>query len=192
MASAQGHISWVSLSLLPPTPWVLTGPNLHFRLPLNIFKSTENHKHGMNKARSAHKVEVLTSTPHSHAVNTLKFPTSLPFLCCCSCSFPRSCLTLCDPMGCSTHQSSLSFIISRSLLKLMSIESVTPSNHLILCGPLLLPSVFPSIRVFPNESALHVRWPKYWSLSIHPSNEYSGLISFRIDWFDLLAVQGTL
>ena len=146
----------------------------------------------MNKARSAHKVEVLTSTPHSHAVNTLKFPTSLPFLCCCSCSFPRSCLTLCDPMGCSTHQSSLSFIISRSLLKLMSIESVTPSNHLILCGPLLLPSVFPSIRVFPNESALHVRWPKYWSLSIHPSNEYSGLISFRIDWFDLLAVQGTL
>ena len=88
-----------------------------------------------------------------------------------------------------------SFTISRSLLKLMSIELVTPSNHLILCHPLLLlPSIFPSIRVFSNESALRIRWPKYWSFSfsISPSNEYSGLISFRIDWFDLLAVQGTL
>ena len=77
----------------------------------------------------------------------------------------------------------------------MSIESVTPSNHLILCCPLLLPpSIFPSIRVFTNESVLHIRWPKYWnfSFSISPSNEYSGLISFRMDWFDLLAVQGTL
>ena len=74
----------------------------------------------------------------------------------------------------------------------MSIESVMPSNHLILGRPLILPSVFPSIRVFPNESALRIRWPKYWSFSIHPSNEYSGLISFRIDWFDLLAVHGTL
>ena len=81
------------------------------------------------------------------------------------------------------------------LLKLMSIESVMPSNHLILCCPLiLLPSVFPNIRVFSNELALHIRWPKYWSFSfsISPSNEYSGLISFRMDWFDLLAVQGTL
>ena len=86
-------------------------------------------------------------------------------------------------------------INSRSLLKLMSIKSVMPSNHLILCWPLLLPpSIFPSIRVFFNESVLHIRWPKYWSFSfsISPSNEYSGLISFRIDWFDLLAVQGTL
>ena len=77
----------------------------------------------------------------------------------------------------------------------MSVESVTPSNHLILCRPLLfLPSIFPSIRVFANESFLHIRWPKYWSFSfsISPSNEYSGLISFRMDWFDLLAVQGTL
>ena len=84
--------------------------------------------------------------------------------------------------------------MSRSLLKLMSIESVMPSNHLILCRPLLLPSIFPSIRVFSNELALHMRWPKYWSFSfsISPSNEYSGLISFRFDWFDLLAVQGTL
>ena len=92
------------------------------------------------------------------------------------------------------HQGTLSFTISQSLLKLMSIKSVMPSNHLILCRPLLfLPSIFPSIRVFSNESALRIRWPKYWSFSfsISPSNEYSGLISFRIDWFDLLAVQGT-
>ena len=83
---------------------------------------------------------------------------------------------------------------SPSLLKLMSIESVIPSNHLILCHPLLLPSIFSSIRVFSNESVLHIRWPKYWSFSfsISPSNEYSELISFRMDWFDLLAVQGTL
>ena len=82
----------------------------------------------------------------------------------------------------------------QSLLKLMSIESMMTSNHFILCRPLLLPSIFPSIRVFSNESALHIRWPKYWSFSfsINPSNEYSGLLSFRIDWFDLLAVQSTL
>ena len=81
----------------------------------------------------------------------------------------------------------------RDLLKLMSLELVTPSNHLILCRPLLLlPSIFPCIRVFSNKSALHIRWPKYWSFSISPSNEYSGLISFRIDWFDLLAVQRNL
>ena len=92
-------------------------------------------------------------------------------------------------------QASLSFTTSWSLFKFMSIESVMPSNHLILCHPLLLlPSVFPSIRVFSNGSALHIRWPEYWSFSssISPSNEYSGLISFRMDWFDLLAVQGTL
>ena len=82
---------------------------------------------------------------------------------------------------------------SQSLLKRMSIESVMPSNHLILCRPLfLLPSIFPSIRVFSSESALRITWPKYWSFSISPSNEYSELIFFRIDWFDLLAVQGTL
>ena len=92
----------------------------------------------------------------------------------------------------AAHQASLSFTISQSLLRLMSIESVMPSNHLILCHPLLfLPSVFPSIRIFSNESVLHIRWPKYWSFSfsISPSNEYSGLISFRMDWLDLLAVQ---
>ena len=91
-------------------------------------------------------------------------------------------------------QASLFITKSRSLLKLTSIESVMPSSHLILCRPLLLPSIFPSIRVFSNESVLPIRWPKYWSFgfNISPSNEYSGLISFRMDWLDLLAVQGSL
>ena len=101
--------------------------------------------------------------------------------------------TLCNPMDCST-QASLSITNSRSSLKLLSIESVMPSNHLILCHPLLLlPSILPSITVFANKS-VHSRWPKYWSFSfsISPSKEYSELISFRMDWLDLLAVQGTL
>ena len=93
----------------------------------------------------------------------------------------------------ATHQAPLSSTISWSLLKLMSFELVMVSNHLILCCPLLLlPSVFHSIRVFSIESTLLIRWPKYWSFSIGPSNEYTGLISFRIDWFDFLAVQGTV
>ena len=95
----------------------------------------------------------------------------------------------------AANQASLSVTNPWSLLKLMSIESVMPSNHLILCHPLLLlPSIFPSIRVFSNESVLRIRWPKYWSFSfsISPSNEYSGLISSRTDWFDLLSDQGTL
>ena len=106
-------------------------------------------------------------------------------------SVAQSCPTLCNPMDCST---SLSFTISQSLLKLTSSESMMPSNHLILCCPLLLPSIFPSIRVFSNESAFHIRWPKYWSFSfkISPANEQPGLISFRMDWLDLLSVQGTL
>ena len=90
------------------------------------------------------------------------------------------------------HQASLFFTISPNLLKLMSIESVVPSNHFILCCPLLLPSFFPSIRVFSDESALLIRWPECWILSIYTFNEYSGLISFRIDLFDLIVVQGTL
>ena len=101
---------------------------------------------------------------------------------------------LCNPMDCST-QASLSITNSQSLVKLVSIESVMPSNHLILCHPLLLLlSIFPSTEVFSNESVFHIRWPKYWSFSfnISPSNEYSGLISFRIDWLDFLTVQGTL
>ena len=95
----------------------------------------------------------------------------------------------------AARQASLSIANSWSLLKLMSIELVMPSNHLILCRPLLLlPSIFPSIRVFSNESVLHIQWPNYWSFSfsISPSNDYSGFISFRMDWLDLLAVQGTL
>ena len=94
----------------------------------------------------------------------------------------------------AARQASLSITNSQSPPKPMSIESVMPSNHLILCRPLLLPSIFPGIRVFSNESALCIRWPKYWSFSfsISPSNEHSGLISFRKDWLDLLAVQGTL
>ena len=106
-------------------------------------------------------------------------------------SVAQSCLTLCDPMD-AAHQASMSITNSRSLLKLKSIELVMPSNHLIFCRPpFLLPSIFPSIRVF---SILCIRRPKYWSFgfSISPSNEYSGLISFRMDWFDLLAIQGTL
>ena len=106
-----------------------------------------------------------------------------------------SCVWLFATAWTTACQASLSFTISQSLLKLMSIESVMPSNHLILCHPLLpLPSLFPSIRVFSNELALCIRWPKYWSFSfsISPCSEYSGLISFRIDWFDLLAVQGTV
>ena len=115
--------------------------------------------------------------------------------CCCSaaktsyccCSAAKSCLTLCDPMTCSLPG-------SWSPPKAMSIKSVMPSNHLILCHSLLLPSIFPSNRGFSNESAVCIRWPKYWSFSfnISPSNKHTGLISFRIDWFDLLAVQGTL
>ena len=93
----------------------------------------------------------------------------------------------------TARQAFLSFTVSRSLLRLVSIKSVMPSNHLNLCHPLLLlPSIFPSIRVFLSESAFHIRWPKYWSFSINPSNEYSRLIFFQINWFDLLAVQRTL
>ena len=109
-------------------------------------------------------------------------------------SVTQSCLTLCDPMDCSTP----GLPVLHHLLELAQMHIyrlVIPSNHLILCLPLLLPpSIFPSIRVFSSESDLHIRWPRYWSFSfsISPSDEYSGLISFRMDWFDLLAVQGTL
>ena len=117
----------------------------------------------------------------------------------CHSSVAQSCVTLCGPMNCSTpgfpvHQGREGSITnSWHLLKLMSIGSVMPSNHLILCHPLLLlPSIFPSFRVFSNESVRHIRWPKYWSFSFSPCNEYSGLIPFRMDWLDLLAVQRTL
>ena len=107
----------------------------------------------------------------------------------------QSCLTLCDPMETVEHQTSLSRTNYWNLPKLMSIESVMPSSHLILCRPLfLLPSIFPRIRVFSNESALRIRWPEYWRFSFHisPSNEHPGLISFRMDWLDPLAVQRNL
>ena len=109
-------------------------------------------------------------------------------------SVTKLCPTLCDPRT-AAHQASLSFTVSQSFLKVMSVEPVMPSNHLVLCCLfLLLPSVFPRIRVFSDELAPCIRWPKYWrlSFSIGPSNEYSGLISFRRDWLDLLAVQGSL
>ena len=109
----------------------------------------------------------------------------------CSSVQSLSCVWLFATPWTAARQASLSVTISQNLLKLMSVQSLKSSNHLMLCRPLLLlPSIFPSIRIFSNESVFHIRWPKYWSFSISPSNEYSGLITFRIDWFDLLAVQG--
>ena len=128
--------------------------------------------------------------PEPRRTLVLIHPPVHPPLCCCSVA--PSCL--CDPMD-AARQASLSFTISQSLLKLMSIELVMPSSHLILCHPLLLlPSIFPSIMVSSKESAVRIRWPKYWSFSfsIHPSNEHPGLISFRMDWLDVLTIQGTL
>ena len=123
--------------------------------------------------------------------------TSVFFPFCCSVQFSSiqllSLVQLFATPWAAAHQASLSITNSQSLLKLTSIESVMPSNHLILCPPLLLPpSIFPSIRVFSNESTLHIRWSKYGSFSISPSNEHPGLISLRMDWLDFLAVQGTL
>ena len=116
---------------------------------------------------------------------------NIVYIICCCCSVAKWCLTA-TPWT-ATFQASLSFTISRGFLKLVSIEFVMPSNHLILCWPLLLlPSLFPSIRVFSNELVVPIGWPKYWSFSISPSSEYSGLISFCMDWFDLLVVQRTL
>ena len=125
--------------------------------------------------------------------SSFRIPLIQPILSRTCCSVAQLCPVLCDPMDCSTP-GSLSITNSQSLLKLMSIELVMPSNHLILCYLLLQPSILPSIRVFSSELVLHIRWPKYWSFSfnIGPSNEYSRLISFRMDWLDLLAVQGTL
>ena len=110
------------------------------------------------------------------------------------CSVTKSCLTLCDPMDCGMPGLPVHHQLLESMSpNLMSIESVMPSNHLSLCHPFLLPpSIFPNIRVFSNELALCIRWPKYWGFSISPSSEYSRLISFRIDRFDVLAVQGPL
>ena len=122
---------------------------------------------------------------------TVKWISYMYTYCYC-CSVTKLCRIPCNPWA-TARQISLSFTISQSLLKLLSTELVMPSNHLILCHPLLhLPSIIPGIRVFSNELAVGIRWPEYWSFSISSSNEYSGLISFRIDWCDLLAVQRTL
>ena len=152
----------------------------------------------------SHHSGVTTKTPCSHIqmapsctsthYSTLFDITSYPYFALPSVQFSRSVVSnsLWPPLT-AAHQASLSITNTWSLLTVMFIESVMPSNHPILCHPLLLSSVFPSIRVFSRESVFHIRWPKYWSFSfsISPSNEYSGLISFRIDWFDFLAVQGT-
>ena len=136
--------------------------------------------------------------PHLTVIAALFDPENLllaPAPVSSSVQFSRSVVSNSVTPWTAARQASLSITNSQSLLKLMSFASVMPSNHLILCRPLLLPpSIFPSMRVFSSESVLHIRWPKYWSVSfsISPSNEYSGLISFRMDWLDLLAVQGTL
>ena len=139
--------------------------------------------------------KLLTALTTNRSIQTQRIGRNVLFTSFISVQFSRSSyLTLSDPWT-AACQASLSITNSQSLLKFVSIESVMPSNHLILCRPLLfLPSIFLSIRVFTNESVLHISYPEYWSFSfsISPSSEYSGLISFRIDWFDLLAVQGTL
>ena len=137
-------------------------------------------------------VEARLHTPPSRGANSLPGP----HLCCPRIKFNSvqslSHVQLFATPWTAIHQASLSITNSQSLLKLISIESLGPSNHLILCRPLLLPSIFPSIRVFSNESAPRIRCPKHWSFSISSSSEYSGPISFRMDWLDLLAVQRTL
>ena len=132
---------------------------------------------------SVHRQERLVSQTEVYQAERVRSP--------CCCSVAKLCSTLCASIDCSTP-GSLSYTVSQSLLKFISIESVILSNHIILCHLLLLPSILPSLRTFSNESALPIRWPKCWSFSVSPSNEYSGMISFRIDWLDLLAVQGTL
>ena len=133
---------------------------------------------------------------NNHYLGATKITTKFKVTCVqLTVQFSRSVMSDSATPWTAAHQASLSITNSQSLLTLTSIESVMPSNHLILYHPLLLPpSIFPSIRVFSNESVLHIRWPQYcsFSFSISPSNEYSGLISFRMDWLDLLAVQGTL
>ena len=140
--------------------------------------------------------KLILAVPHICNTHTQRTSVSISKFCHESCSVHSlSHVRFFATPWAAAHQASLSITNSWSSLRLTSIESVMPSSHLILCRPLLLPpSIFPRIRVFSNESVLHIRWPKYWSFSfsISPSNEYSGLTSFRMDWLDLLAIQGTL
>ena len=167
--SLYPYISWILISLAPQRMYVVrVGPQRMLGPIIRV---------GWNK------------TLHLRVVKLIPFSDSVQFS-----SIAQSCQTLCDPMN-RTRQACLSITNSWSLLKLMPIKSVMPSSHLILCRHLLLlPPTTPSIRVFSNESTLHMRWPKYWSFSfsISPSKEHPGLISFRMDWLDLLVVQGTL
>ena len=199
-------------SCLDQTTWCWV--NLHMMLTSTILFNY--HKSLVEQERAAvTSISQETKVPDSMSSSSLRFLRHCQCAKCCECinlfnahnteiftsvwisqfnSVAQSYLTLCNCMD-AARQASLSITNSLSLLKLMSIESVITSNHLILCHPPLLPpSIFPNIRVFSNESALHIRWPKYWSFScsISPSNEYSGLISIRMDWLDLLEVQGTL
>ena len=185
--------------ILISSPWRLHCPHVmwfHLHLIFSVDKTGTHWNHGLvDRCALAYKGRVMPDSTrtfglrpyHSCQCKTLSSVLFLLF----SCSFMSESV----PPQTAAHQASLSFTIFRSLHKLMSIESVVPFNHLILCHPLLLlPSIFPSIRVFSNESALCISWWKFWSFSFNIStfNEYLGLISFRIDWFDLLAVQGTL
>ena len=156
-------------------PWVKKMPWRTAWQPTPVFLPGESH--------GQRSLEGLQSIGHDRQQQ----PTNIQFS-----SVAQLCPYLCDPMDGAACQASLSITISQSLFKVLSIESVMPSNHLILCRPLLLPSVFPIIRVFSNETVPRIRWQEYWSFSISPSNEYSELISFKMDWLDLLAVQGNL
>ena len=166
--------------------WLVATIIVSYRIVPQLLKSSVLHL----------SIPASTQASGNHRSFFVTVITVLPFpechTCCCS---VLSCVQLFVTPWTAEHQASLSFTISQSLLKFTSIEMVTPSNHLILCRPLLLlPAIFPSIKVFSNESALRIRWPKYqsFSFSINPASEYSGVISFRVDWMDLLAVQGTL
>ena len=200
--------------LLPFLPWGILKPSL-FPLPplIPVWACSETSESRTEWRWHSPGVEHLTAESRTETVKVLikrMANISIVLLMCalsklilttafwsgrdCCCSVAQLCPTRCDPMDCSTPGFPVLHHLPE-LLKLMPIESLMPSNHFIFCCPLLLlPLIFPSIKVFSNKSVLHIRWPKYWSFSfsISPSNEYSGLISFRMDWLDLLAVQGTL
>ena len=179
IATWKWHVSPHS-HLTGKTLWCLATPNTTGREVRSSFSEEETHVQMWGNV-TTHALPVYVENSPSTSVMLVVIVQSL------------SHVQLCVTPWTAAHQASPSLTISQSLIKLMSIKSVMPSNHLILCHPLfLLPSVLPSIRVFSNESALCIRWPKYWSFNISLSSGYSGLISFRIDWLDLLAVQGTL